>query len=94
MCKFESHVQVIRVLKNEKVSNMPSIRTITKLNNKFLEFGKVLDLPRIVRPKISDQMSPNQFVQFLKKIPNQAWPLFLCKRALAEWQIIVELVLT
>ena len=39
MCKFESQVQVIRVLKNEKVSNVPSIRAITKLYNKFLEFG-------------------------------------------------------
>ena len=55
MCKFDSQVQVIRVLKNQKVSNLPSIRAITKLYNKFLEFGTVLDLPRIVRPKISDE---------------------------------------
>ena len=57
MCKFDSQVQVITVLKNEKVSNVPSIQTITKLYNKFLEFGTVLDLPRSGRPKISDEMS-------------------------------------
>ena len=42
MCKFESQVQVIRVLKNEKVSNVPSSQTITKLYKKFLEFGQFL----------------------------------------------------
>ena len=57
MCKFESQVQVIRVLKNEKVSNVPSIQAITKLYNIFLEFGTVLNLTRSGRPKISDEMS-------------------------------------
>ena len=70
MCKFESQVQVIRVLKNEKVSNVPSIRAITKLYNKFLEFGTVFDLPRIVRPKISDEMSTESIRAIFEENPK------------------------
>jgi hypothetical protein len=70
MAKFESPIQVIRVLENEANENIPSRFAIKDLYDKFCEFGTVLDLERSGRPKISDELSTDLITEILEENPK------------------------
>ena len=70
MAEFKCPTQVVRTLKTEGVTNVPSIQAVLNLYNKFCSTGTVLDLPRSGRPKISTEESTDQIEQILEEEPR------------------------
>ena len=69
MAKLESHTAVRRQLQRENVENLPTVLTIKRIYDKFLETGSVKDRDRSGRPTSATAEAITEISEVLETTP-------------------------